>query len=151
MLKKAFFTWLLFLPAAALAAGKGATLSETGTVHTIMSLGLGLVVVLGLIFGCAWLVRRVNGLHGVNTSAMRIVSVMSVGQRERIVLLEVGGQQILVGVTAHNVRTLHVFDEPVVSPKSPRDSEFASRLQSMLQKGFGAADKGADVKRGGRS
>lgn len=146
MLKKAFYFWLLFLPIAANAAEKKTPLADGGTLQTIMSLGLGLVVVLALIFGCAWLVRRVNGMHGVNTNAMRIVSVMSVGQRERILLLEVGGQQILIGVTAHNVRTLHVFDEPVVSPKAPGDSDFAARLQAMLQKGFKTADKGSGVK-----
>ena len=67
-------------------------------------MGLGLVAVLAVIFGCAWVIRRVNGLQGINNSAMRIVSVLGVGPRERVVLLDVGEVQILVGVSPQGIR-----------------------------------------------
>ena len=46
---------------------------------------------------------------------MRVVSSVGVGQRERAVLLQVGEQQVLLGVGPGNVRALHVFDEPAVT------------------------------------
>lgn len=100
---------------------------------SLLTLGLGLIAVIAIIFVCAWLVKRMNGLSGMNNKAMRIVSVMSVGARERIALIEVGGTQMVVGITPSAIRTLHVFDEPVVQDGQPgADSDFAKRLQAMI-------------------
>ncbi|WP_148862341.1 flagellar biosynthetic protein FliO [Marinobacter fonticola] len=112
---------------------------------SLLSLGAGLVAVIALIFGCAWLVKRMNGLTGINSQAMRIVSVLSVGARERIVLVDVGGTQILLGITPSAIRTLHVFDEPVVTESGRVEGDFAKRLQAMIGRNWGdrsAADRG---------
>ncbi|SNB54996.1 flagellar protein FliO/FliZ [Marinobacter sp. es.042] len=106
------------------------------TVGTIVSLGLGLVAVIAVIYGCAWIIRRMNGMTGMNNNAIKVVSVMAIGARERIALIEVGGQQILVGVTPSAIRTLHVFDEPVVEAGSAGSSDFARRLQGMIGKSW---------------
>lgn len=115
-----------------------------GAVGSLASLGLGLLVVIVLIFGCAWLVRRMSGLAGMNSQLMKIVAVMNLGTRERIALLDVGGKQILVGITPSTIRTLHVFDEPVASPQDLTSSDFARRLQGMIGKSWkgGAASDG---------
>ncbi len=89
--------------------------SAPDTVATMLTLGVGLLAVIAIIYGCAWIVRRMSGMTGVNnTRAIKVVSVMAIGARERIALIEVGGQQILLGITPSAIRTLHVFDEPVV-------------------------------------
>lgn len=111
------------------------------TMATVLSLGLGLLAVIAIIYGCAWLIRRMSGMTGMNNSAIRVVSVMAIGARERIALVEVGGQQILLGITPNNIRTLQVFEEPVVDAKSPPDSDFARRLQSMIGKSWTASKK----------
>ncbi len=108
--------------------------SVVGSSGSLISLGLGLLVVLAVIFACAWLVRRMNGLSGMNNQAMKVVSVMALGTRERIALIEVGGQQILIGITPTAIRTLHVFDEPVVSANDHQSSAFAQRLQGLIGK-----------------
>ncbi|MCM0611534.1 flagellar biosynthetic protein FliO [Marinobacter sediminum] len=106
------------------------------TIGTIVSLGIGLVAVIALIYGCAWIIRRMNGMTGMNNNAIKVVSVMAVGARERIALIEVGGQQILLGITPSAIRTLHVFDEPVVDAGNPASGDFARRLQSMIGKSW---------------
>ena len=106
------------------------------TVGTIVSLGLGLVAVIAVIYGCAWIIRRMNGMTGMNNNAIKVVSVMAIGARERIALIEVGGQQILLGITPSALRTLHVFDEPVVEAGSAGSSDFARRLQGMIGKSW---------------
>jgi flagellar protein FliO/FliZ len=106
------------------------------TVGTIVSLGLGLVAVIAVIYGCAWIIRRMNGMTGMNNNAIKVVSVMAIGARERIALIEVGGQQILLGITPSAIRTLHVFDEPVVDAGSAGSSDFARRLQGMIGKSW---------------
>jgi len=69
------------------------------------------VLVIVLLFGALLFLRRFNGVGRSLGGNMQVVSSIGLGQRERAVLLQVGDQQILVGVAAGNVRTLHVFDE----------------------------------------
>jgi len=106
------------------------------TMGTLVSLGLGLIAVIALIYGCAWIIRRMNGMTGMNNNAIKVVSVMALGARERLALIEVGGQQILLGITPSAIRTLHVFDEPVVDANNPPSGEFARRLQGMIGKSW---------------
>ncbi len=127
------------LPAWAEEAGKAVQEGPArapDTLGTMVSLGIGLVAVIALIYGCAWFIRRMNGMTGMNNSAIKVVSVMALGARERLALIEVGGQQILLGITPSAIRTLHVFDEPVVDASNPPTGEFARRLQGMIGKSW---------------
>jgi flagellar protein FliO/FliZ len=118
------------------AAAPDSPVRSPDTIGTIVSLGLGLVAVIAVIYGCAWIIRRMNGMTGMNNNAIKVVSVMAIGARERIALIEVGGQQILLGITPSAIRTLHVFDEPVVDPGNANSGDFARRLQSMIGKSW---------------
>jgi flagellar protein FliO/FliZ len=73
-----------------------------------------LLVVIGVILALAWLVRRFTNIGPYGNGAMRLISALPLGNRERIVLVQVGDKQLLLGVAPGNVTTLHVFDEPVV-------------------------------------
>ncbi|BES71966.1 hypothetical protein RE428_29840 [Marinobacter nanhaiticus D15-8W] len=149
----AFGLLLASMPLLAEETASGGSVSGQGpdSLVSLLSLGAGLVAVIALIFGCAWLVKRMNGLTGINSQAMRIVSVLSVGARERIVLVDVGGTQILVGITPSAIRTLHVFDEPVVTESGRIEGDFAKRLQAMIGRNWGdrsatnRGDRGGDA------
>ncbi len=132
---------LLAVPVLAEETGKNAGTAASvpaapGAIGTFVSLGVGLVIVVALIYGSAWVIRRMNGMTGMNNGAIKVVSVMALGARERIALIEVGGQQILLGITPSTVRTLHVFDEPIVEAGNPASGDFARRLQSMIGKSW---------------
>jgi flagellar protein FliO/FliZ len=70
---------------------------------------LALLVVIAAIFGLAWLLRRLRVLPGMQATGIEIVSQVSLGTRERAVLLKVEGERVLVGVAAGSVRALHVL------------------------------------------
>lgn len=72
-----------------------------------------LAVVIGLLMGVLWLLRRFNGVGRSGGGQLHILASVSLGQRERAVLIAAGGKQLLLGVAPGNVRTLHVFDEPI--------------------------------------
>ncbi|MGM0570146.1 flagellar biosynthetic protein FliO [Marinobacter sp.] len=139
--------WLL-VPALTLAQDEAVreaperTSSQSDAVATLATMGIGLLVVVALIFGCAWLIRRMNGLTGMNSGAMKVVSVMALGARERIALIDVAGTQILVGITPSSIRTLHVFDEPVVAPGQPVSGDFARKLHSLMGRQWKPGDAG---------
>jgi flagellar protein FliO/FliZ len=108
----------------------------------------GLALILVLIYGLSWFVKRFTQGGFMHNPTMKIVSAMPLGTRERLMLVDVGGKQLLIGVTATQINTLHVFDEPVVnaekeqSEKSPpAASEFSQKLMAILQqKNFTSPD-----------
>ena len=61
---------------------------------------------------------------------MRVLAAAPIGTRERVLLLEVHGQQLLIGVTAQHVTNLHTFsaDAPPVSA----DDDFKVTLKSWM-------------------
>ena len=97
---------------------------------------LGLILVLALIVFLAWLLRRTGRFQMAANGEMKIIASLPLGTRERAVLLQVGEQQLLVGVTAQHVQTLHVLDKNIDSKNSQSiNSNFANKLNKMMQKG----------------
>jgi flagellar protein FliO/FliZ len=79
---------------------------------------LSLLLVLGVVFAAAWLTRRLRGFGKFGNGALQVVTEIAVGQKERVVLVQVGKQQLLIGVAPGRVSTLHVLAEPV-TPQTP--------------------------------
>lgn len=103
----------------------------------LLRLAVGLVIVLAALGGLAWLLRRLGGAGLGRSGPVRVLGSAPVGQRERVLLVEVGDQQLLVGVAPGNVRTLHVLDEPVAEAEPSADGSggaFARHLRSALQR-----------------
>lgn len=92
------------------------------------------VVVILLLVAVLVMLKRFNGVSGRISGDMRVVSSVSVGQRERAVLLQVGEQQILVGVGPGNVRTLHVFEEPAIDVAAQNTPSFAEVWKAATSK-----------------
>ena len=92
------------------------------------------VVVILLLVAVLVMLKRFNGVSGSISGDMRVVSSVSVGQRERAVLLQVGEQQILVGVGPGNVRTLHVFEEPAIEVAVQNTPSFAEVWKAATSK-----------------
>jgi flagellar biosynthetic protein FliO len=76
---------------------------------SIMQMMGGLAFVLALFLLCAWLMKRVQGGFVSGGSQMKLLAGLSVGTRERVVLLEVKGAQVLLGVAPGRISALHVF------------------------------------------
>jgi flagellar protein FliO/FliZ len=72
-----------------------------------------LLLVLAVIFGAAWALKRLRGVGQRGASTLRIIANLSLGPKERAVLIQVGQQQLLVGVAPGQVTTLHVLTENV--------------------------------------
>lgn len=93
----------------------------------------GLVLVLGLIFAIAWLMRRFGNQHLLGSQHIKVVAALSLGARERVVLVDVGGEQLLLGVAPGRISCLRSFAEPVVVKTAPTgSSDFAQKLKEML-------------------
>jgi len=96
---------------------------------------LGLFVVLACIAFLAWLLRRTGRFQTTANGEMKLITSLALGPRERAVLLQVGEQQILVGVTSQHVQTLHILETPVSTTtiKNNSNTTFAEKFQQVLQ------------------
>lgn len=93
-----------------------------------------LVLVLLVIFLSAWVLRRYSRFPGVADGHLRVIGAISVGQREKILLLQVGKEQLLVGVTSSKISRLHQLEDLVeVKDNAPIASQFSQRLQEALK------------------
>jgi flagellar protein FliO/FliZ len=99
---------LLWIPLWVSAAPGESAGPELDMVGSGAQMLLGLVVVLGLMAGAVWLLRRYTPLQR-GDGALKIVGGLALGTRERLVLVETGGVRLLLGVMPGQVKKLHVF------------------------------------------
>jgi flagellar protein FliO/FliZ len=102
------------------------------TVLTVLSSLLAIIVslafVIGLAWGGLWLLRKFqDGAFGKLTGEysgreLRFERALPVGQRERLVLVEVDGEQLLLGVTAHAITLLRSWPASD-DPRSTSDAD----------------------------
>ena len=92
-----------------------------------------LAIVFGAVVLMAVVVKRVNRSPSTGKASLSVMGSTSVGTREKVVLISAAGQQILVGVAPGNVRTLHVFDEPLATDtaEEAKPADFSAVWQSV--------------------
>lgn len=104
--------------------------------ESVLGIVLSLILVVALIFIMAWFMRRMGGAGFRSSSFLKIVGGVSMGARERIVLVQVGEEQLLIGVAPGRIQTLHKLEKPLQTSES-RDSAvpgFSERLKTILNK-----------------
>lgn len=98
----------------------------------IVNLGGGLLFVILAIVGLGVLYAKTQGLKTGSGGVINIVATQAIGPKERIAVVEVSDKQLLIGMTATSVQTLHVFDEPVVEAPEPQ-IPFSRRLRNAMR------------------
>ncbi|MDQ0589480.1 flagellar biosynthetic protein FliO [Variovorax paradoxus] len=88
---------------------------------SLLQAGFGMFAVLGLIFLCAWAARRFGLQRLGGGQFVKVVSSTLVGQRERVVVVEVGSTWLVLGVTASQVNALHSLPAQAM-PVTPMES-----------------------------
>ncbi len=101
--------------------------------ESLLQMSLGLVAVLVAIVGMAWLARRFGRFQSPAGGILRILGGLSLGPRERVVLLQVGNVQLLVGVAPGRIQTLHVLGSAPASAARGEET-FSERLGVELAK-----------------
>ncbi|HET8880675.1 MAG TPA: flagellar biosynthetic protein FliO [Solimonas sp.] len=125
-------------PHATIAVAPGAPSGAAGVAGMLGSLAL----VVALIFALAWLARKLQNLRAARGDLLQVTGGVSVGGKERVVIVRVGHDHFLVGVAHGQVSLLHRFvsapgalhvadagadvAHPVVVP-------FADRLRELLR------------------
>ncbi|NWL21802.1 flagellar biosynthetic protein FliO [Pseudomonas umsongensis] len=132
----------LALPGLVLAAEPVANAAATPAVNSgvagqLTQLVFGLLLVLGLIFFLAWLLRRVQQAGPAGKGqVIELIGSRALGPRDRLMLVQVGNEQILLGLSPGTITALHVLKEPVQVPSGTEKAtpEFAQRLMELMGK-----------------
>ncbi|GAB2870248.1 flagellar biosynthetic protein FliO [Paraburkholderia jirisanensis] len=98
--------------------GAGTAVPALGAGAVLQTL-LALVVVIGLVFGCAWLARRLGLQPGSQRGGLiKTVGATSLGGKERVAVVEIGDRWLVLGAAPGNVRLL--YDMPAGSAHGGR-------------------------------
>ncbi len=109
-------------------------LSDPVGVTQFFQMFLGLLLIIFLILGLAWLVKRINNFQGNMNGVLKLLSMISVGQREKIALIQVGEQQLLIGIASGKVNTLLVLEKNIENGNANRPSiSFSDKLSAVLK------------------
>jgi len=101
---------------------------------------LALLLVLGLVVGLGWLLKRLPGAGFRPSEGLKVVASVAVGAKERVVVVDVDGTQLMLGVTAGGITPLHTLQTPLPPPAPVRlpdfkhVPDFARLLQQRLRK-----------------
>lgn len=104
------------------------TLDVSGSLIEV-TLNLGLV--LAAIVLLAWIFKRVQGMDQPSAGQLRVTASLPLGPKERILVVQVGQQQILVGASSAGISTLHVLDTPIQEAELDTES-FRDKLVKSL-------------------
>jgi flagellar protein FliO/FliZ len=139
--------WHALAAAAALPTVPSAAAAPTpSAAGGLLQAGFGLVVVLALVFACAWVVRRLGLPVTGGGRQVKVVASAAVGQRERVVVVEVGGECLVLGVAAGSVRHLHTLPAGALAPQVGQAASapsgfdgalFAQKLRATLAQRMG--------------
>jgi flagellar protein FliO/FliZ len=94
-----------------------------------------LTLVIALLFFLTWFLKRSGLAQQAANGHLKVLGGVSVGQRERVLLLQVGQDQILVGVTATEITLLHMLSQPIDIDEGERTSvSFSQQLQGLIRR-----------------
>jgi len=103
-----------------------------------LNVSLGLIVILLMIFSLAWFMKKIGYSSMTGQGQLKIIASLNLGQKEKIALIQVGKQQLLVGMTATQINTLHVLDEVLEETEikqsgSTGNGAFSSKFSELLK------------------
>jgi len=109
---------------------------NTVSYQHILNWSLGLVIVLSLFFVCVWLTKKTGLLSITPKENMRVVTGLSLGMREKLVLVQVGDKQLVLGVTPGRIDNLLLLegDDQLCqeTAASEKKNEFALKLKQLM-------------------
>lgn len=106
----------------------------------IVQMLLGLMVVLAVLIGGALLVRRLGNFPTMTDSPLKVVTGLSLSPRDRLIVVQVGDKQLLLGLSPGRIQALHVLETPLdpsITPPSGLNAltqRFSTLLQNQMKK-----------------
>lgn len=125
--------WTALLTAGPALAQETAKASGGGLPINLLEWFAGLATVLVAILALAYALRKLGRFSRIEPGSFRVVAAISVGTRERVVLVQVGDKQLVLGVAPGRVQNLCMLsgEETIKLGPATTDPSFAARLASL--------------------
>jgi flagellar protein FliO/FliZ len=103
--------------------------SGATTGGSIGQVTIALAVVLAFVFVAAWALRHLRKLNlAGNAQQLQVLAQVTLGAKERAVLIRVNDMQVLVGVAPGQVTALHTFPAPPAAQANPGEASVAANV-----------------------
>lgn len=113
----------LFAVSAQAAEPSTSNMPLTDTSGYFLQLVSGLGVVLLSIAALAWLLKRINRLPNRDLKNLELIASLSVGQRERVVIVRAGSTELVLGIAPGNISKLGEITTTNVEQCEANDNE----------------------------
>jgi len=100
----------------------------------VFKLVFALAVVIGFFVLFASIMRRYQGFGQTPDNGLAIVASLSMGTRERLVVVQAGQKQVLLGITQTQITSLSELETPLASPDPVDPESFKANLDKILGK-----------------
>ena len=110
----------------------------------MLQVTFGLLVVVGLLFAVAWSMKKMGAGKYAAAGAVKVVGGVSIGNRERILVVEVADQWIVVGVTPASITALSTMQKQEgvdLTPQIPLAKNFSVWLKQTIDKRAALANR----------
>jgi flagellar protein FliO/FliZ len=104
------------------------------SVGSLTQLTLSLVAIVALILALGWVLKRFKLSAPRGSRDSEVLEQLSLGPRERIVLVRVGEAQVLVGIGANGIVPLTQLPNPIALKAASPSPAFAERLREMMKR-----------------
>lgn len=111
----------------------------TSSVTGIGQVTFALLLVLAAVFAVAVLVKKLRAVTGAGANGIEVMSQVSLGAKERAVIVRVGNTRLLLGVASGQVSLLQTLpaDLPLNNPPDGADVAARPSFSALLKKSLG--------------
>jgi flagellar protein FliO/FliZ len=104
------------------------------SVGSLAQLTLSLMAIVALILAISWALKRLKLARPRGSGEIAVIDELSVGPRDRIVLIRVGESQVLVGVGAAGLVPLTPLTVPITLKAAAAAPAFADRMRDLMKR-----------------
>lgn len=120
-------------------AGVGVGFDSGLNVDSLIQVLIALISVICIIFVLSVLLKKFNILPGTSSGLIKIVAGISLSNKDRLLLIQVGDEQILVSATPGSINKIHelstvVEPEVVSSEQNSKSGNFSNLLNSVISR-----------------
>ena len=125
------WVWIIFYSFCYLPKEAFAQTNSLSNPTSILSIFLSLLLVIGIVFALAFIMRRFN-VTSTGHGQLKVIASMAAGTREKIIVIEVSGEQHLIGVTSNQINHLSKLETPISTVATPPGASFKDKLTQAL-------------------
>ena len=109
------------------------------SVSSLAQLTLSLLLIVALIVAISWVLKRFRLAGPRGRGEIAVLDQLTIGPRERVLLVRVGDRQVLIGVGAAGMIGLTPLETPIDVSASADAPLFADRLREFIKRPGGLA------------